>query len=108
MSRPLDLRTGRWHAYVPKLVTILRTGYTREDLRHDLTAGLTVAIVALPLAMALAIASGTGPETGLYTAIVAGFLISLLRGSRVQIGGVPRRRSFRSHSMSSTNLATVG
>jgi SulP family sulfate permease len=74
-------------AYVPMLVTILRGGYTRGDLRHDLIAGLTVAVVALPLAMALAIASGATPEKGLYTAIVAGFLISLLGGSRVQIGG---------------------
>ena len=73
--------------YVPMLVTILSGGYTRGDLRHDLLAGLTVAIVALPLAMALAIASGASPEKGLYTAIVAGFLISLLGGSRVQIGG---------------------
>lgn len=80
-------RSIAWHAYVPKLFTVLRLGYTRDDLRRDLVAGLTVAIVALPLAMALAIASGTTPEKGLYTAIVAGFLISLLGGSRVQIGG---------------------
>src|SRR4249919_3942103 len=71
----------------PKLLTVLREGYRREDLRHDAAAGMTVAIVALPLAMALAIASGTTPEKGLYTAIVAGFLISALGGSRVQIGG---------------------
>src|SRR5438270_13284079 len=76
-----------WHLYVPKLVTLLRRGYAVDDLRHDVTAGLTVAIVALPLAMALAIASGTTPEKGLHTAIVAGFLISALGGSRVQIGG---------------------
>ncbi len=73
--------------YVPKLVTLLRRGYGFGDFRHDLVAGLTVAIVALPLAMALAIASGASPEKGLYTAIVAGFLISLLGGSRVQVGG---------------------
>jgi SulP family sulfate permease len=73
--------------YVPKLVTILRQGYGPGDLRKDLLAGLTVAIVALPLSMALAIASGAPPATGLHTAIVAGFLISLLGGSRVQIGG---------------------
>lgn len=73
--------------YVPKLVTLLRRGYHFDDFRHDLAAGLTVAVVALPLAMALAIASGTTPEKGLYTAIVAGFLISLLGGSRVQVGG---------------------
>jgi len=76
-----------WHLYVPKLVTVLRQGYGAPDLRHDLVAGLTVAIVALPLAMALAIASGTSPAKGLQTAIVAGFLISALGGSRVQIGG---------------------
>jgi len=87
MSSPIAPRPVTWHAYVPKLVTVLRLGYTTRDLRADLIAGLTVSIVALPLAMALAIASGTTPEKGLYTAIVAGFLISLLGGSRVQIGG---------------------
>ncbi len=76
-----------WHLYVPKLVTILRQGYGPDDLRRDLLAGLTVAIVALPLSMALAIASGASPAVGLHTAIIAGFLISLLGGSRVQIGG---------------------
>jgi SulP family sulfate permease len=75
------------HLFVPKLFTVLRGGYRWDDLRADTIAGLTVAIVALPLAMALAIASGTTPEKGLYTAIVAGFLISALGGSRVQIGG---------------------
>ncbi|GMV30401.1 MAG: sodium-independent anion transporter [Rhodanobacteraceae bacterium] len=73
--------------YEPKLLTVLRGGYRAADLRRDLVAGLTVAIVALPLAMALAVASGTTPEKGLHTAIVAGFLISFLGGSRVQIGG---------------------
>lgn len=76
-----------WHLYVPKLLSVLRRGYGLADFRADLVAGLTVAIVALPLAMALAIASGTTPEKGLHTAIVAGFLISALGGSRVQIGG---------------------
>jgi SulP family sulfate permease len=76
-----------WHLYVPKLFTMLRQGYGLGDLRHDAIAGLTVAIVALPLAMALAIASGTTPDKGLITAVVAGFLISALGGSRVQIGG---------------------
>ena len=71
---------------VPKLVTTLR-GYTREQFTADLTAGVIVGIVALPLSIAFAIASGVGPERGLYTAIVAGFLISALGGSRVQIGG---------------------
>jgi SulP family sulfate permease len=71
---------------VPKLVTTLR-GYTRAQLGADLTAGVIVGIVALPLAIAFAIASGLTPERGLYTAIIAGFLISALGGSRVQIGG---------------------
>jgi len=71
---------------VPKLVTTLR-GYTRAQLGADLTAGVIVGIVALPLAVAFAIASGLTPERGLYTAIIAGFLISALGGSRVQIGG---------------------
>lgn len=73
--------------YTPKLVTILREGYSLKDLRADAIAGLTVAIVALPLSMAIAVASGVGPERGLYTAIIGGFLISLLGGSRFQIGG---------------------
>ena len=80
-------RTPLWRLYVPKLVTILHHGYGPHDLRGDLIAGLTVAIVALPLSMALAIASGASPAVGLHTAIVAGFLTSLLGGSRVQIGG---------------------
>ena len=73
--------------FTPKLVTALREGYGPARLRADLVAGLTVAIVALPLAMALGIASGASPREGLVTAIVAGFLISALGGSRVQIGG---------------------
>jgi SulP family sulfate permease len=71
----------------PKLLTVLREGYGAALLRRDALAGLTVAVVALPLAMALAIASGVAPAVGLWTAIVAGFLISALGGSRVQIGG---------------------
>jgi len=74
-------------AFTPKLISALREGYTRSSLRADLIAGLTVAIVALPLAMALGIASGASPREGLITAVVAGFLISALGGSRVQIGG---------------------
>jgi SulP family sulfate permease len=73
--------------FLPKLVTTLRQGYGGAALRADLVAGLTVAIVALPLAMALAIASGATPDKGLLTVVVAGFLISALGGSRVQIGG---------------------
>jgi SulP family sulfate permease len=72
---------------MPKLITCFREGYSLAALRNDAVAGLTVAIVALPLAMALAIASGTTPDKGLVTAVVAGFLISALGGSRVQIGG---------------------
>jgi len=73
-------------AYIPKLVTTLH-GYTRENLVRDLIAGVIVGIVALPLSIAFAIASGVTPDRGLYTAIVAGFVISALGGSRVQIGG---------------------
>jgi len=71
---------------VPKLVTTLK-GYTRAQFTADLLAGIIVGVVALPLAIAFGIASGVPPERGLYTAIVAGFLISALGGSRVQIGG---------------------
>ena len=74
-------------AFTPKLVTTLREGITLARLKDDALAGLTVAIVALPLAMALGITSGASPDKGLVTAIVAGFLISALGGSRVQIGG---------------------
>lgn len=73
--------------FVPKLITALQEGYGLASLRKDALSGLTVAIVALPLAMAIAIASGTTPDKGLFTAIVAGFLISALGGSRHQIGG---------------------
>jgi SulP family sulfate permease len=77
----------RGDAFTPKLVTALREGYRRADLRADAVAGLTVAIVALPLAMALGIASGASPREGLVTAIIAGLIISALGGSRAQIGG---------------------
>ena len=73
--------------FTPKLISRLAEGYRLDDLRADALAGLTVAIVALPLSMAIAIASGVGPERGLYTAIIGGFLVSLLGGSRYQIGG---------------------
>jgi sulfate permease, SulP family len=73
--------------FEPKLVTCLREGISGDQLRRDLLAGLVVGIVALPLALAFAIASGVPPERGLYTAIIAGFVIALLSGSRVQIGG---------------------
>ena len=87
MASPGFDRRQYLRMFEPKLLTVLREGYRLQDLRADALAGLTVAIVALPLAMALAIASGTTPEKGLYTAIVAGFLISAFGGSRVQIGG---------------------
>ena len=73
--------------FTPKLVTVLREGYGGKEFRADALAGLTVAIVALPLSMAIAIASGLSPDRGLYTAIVGGFLVSALGGSRFQIGG---------------------
>src|SRR6185436_10336408 len=75
------LRPGR------VLRDILRSGYSRRDLRADLMAGAIVGIVALPLSMALAIASGVPPQHGLYTAIVAGAVAALLGGSRVQVTG---------------------
>lgn len=71
---------------VPKLFTTLRS-YNREQFTSDLSAGIIVGVVALPLAIAFAIASGVTPDRGLWTAIVAGFIISALGGSRVQIGG---------------------
>ncbi len=70
----------------PKILTTLAT-YDRAQFTGDLVAGMTVAMVALPLSLAIAIASGAGPEKGIVTAIVAGLLISLFGGSRVQIGG---------------------
>src|SRR6266480_4118714 len=72
--------------FQPKFLTTLKD-YSRERFFSDVIAGLIVGIVALPLAIAFAIASGVAPEKGLVTAIVAGFIISALGGSRVQIGG---------------------
>src|ERR1700761_8885802 len=72
--------------WLPESVRCLRH-YSRRDFSADLLAGLTVGLVALPLAMAFGIASGVAPQAGLYTAIVAGGLISALGGSRMQIGG---------------------
>jgi SulP family sulfate permease len=74
-------------AFTPKTITVWREGQLKTLWRQDALAGLTVAIVALPLAMALGIASGATPYQGLITAVIGGFLISLLGGSRVQIGG---------------------
>ncbi len=78
---------SHYQDYVPKSITCLREGYSKQFFFNDLIAGVTVGIISLPLAMAFAIASGLPPERGLFTAVVAGFLISLLGGSRVQIGG---------------------
>lgn len=86
-TRPTGDTPSFAELYTPKLVTVLREGYALPQLRSDAIAGLTVAIVALPLSMAIAIASGATPAQGLYTAIVGGFLVSLLGGSRFQIGG---------------------
>ena len=93
----MDIAPDPVSHYTPKLLVCLREGYSRKDFLHDLLAGITVGIIALPLAMAFGIASipehvaaaaGVSPPAmGLYTAVVAGFLISALGGSRVQIGG---------------------
>ena len=72
--------------FTPMLFTCLK-GYTRQQLVKDIISGIIVAIIALPLSIALALASGVGPEQGIYTAIVAGFLISFFGGSTVQIAG---------------------
>src|SRR5215207_5260664 len=72
--------------FKPKLFDIL-PNYTKEQFAKDVMAGIIVGIVALPLSIAFAIASGVSPEKGLFTAVIAGFIISALGGSRVQIGG---------------------
>ena len=76
---------------VPMSIVCFREGYKKQYLYHDLFAGITVGLISLPLVMAFAIGAGATPESGLYTAIVAGFLISLLGGSRVRSEG-PRGR----------------
>jgi sulfate permease, SulP family len=75
------------HLYKPKLLTVLGEGYGAGSLQKDALAGLTVAVVALPLSMAIAVASGVSPDRGVYTAVIGGFLVSALGGSRFQIGG---------------------
>ncbi len=80
------IKLAPFSSWLPKSVESL-SNYSARDFTADLTAGLTVGLVALPLAMAFGIASGVTPEAGIYTAIIAGFLISLLGGSRTQIGG---------------------
>ncbi|MBV8798350.1 MAG: SulP family inorganic anion transporter, partial [Alphaproteobacteria bacterium] len=79
--------TATAHLYRPKLLTTIQEGYSTQHFRKDVLAALTVAIVALPLSMAIAVASGVGPERGLYAAIIGGFFVSALGGSRFQIGG---------------------
>src|ERR1700709_1577435 len=99
--------------FTPKLITVLREGYDLADLRADVLAGLTVAIVALPLSIAIAIASGTSPDRGLITAVVGGFLVSALGGSRFQIGGpagafiVLVAATIQLHGMNGLILATM-
>ncbi len=99
--------------FTPKLVTVFREGYRFAHLRADLVAGLTVAIVALPLSMAIAIASGASPAQGLYTAVVGGFVISAMGGSRFQIGGpagafiVLVSSAVHTHGMDGVLLATI-
>ncbi|MEQ8395359.1 SulP family inorganic anion transporter [Thalassobaculum sp.] len=99
--------------FTPKLVTVLREGYGVSQFRSDLAAGLTVAIVALPLSMAIAIASGASPAQGLYAAIIGGFLVSALGGSRFQIGGpagafiVLVAATVQLHGMDGLILATI-
>lgn len=80
------MNTGSFKQWLPKSIESLK-GYKRSDFVADLTSGITVGVVALPLAMAFGIASGVTPQAGIYTAIIAGFLISALGGSRTQIGG---------------------
>lgn len=77
----------KFQDYIPKFFLCLKEGYTKQLFFSDLFAGMSVGVIALPLALAFAIGSGVAPECGLFTAIVAGFLISFLGGSRVQIGG---------------------
>src|ERR1051326_2048067 len=73
-------------SFRPKLADVLKS-YTRQDLAADVVAGIRVGVAALPLAMAFAIASGVKPEAGIFTAVIAGFIISALGGTRVSIGG---------------------
>lgn len=99
--------------FTPKLVTVLREGYTLANFRADFMAGLTVAIVALPLSMAIAIGSHATPAQGLYTSIVGGFVVSALGGSRFQMGGpagafiVLVAATVQQHGMDGLILATI-
>ncbi len=80
------MSTSKYHEFIPKSIQYLKD-YSFTTFQKDLLAGLTVGVIALPLAMAFAIASGVQPERGLFTAIIAGFIISALGGSRYQVGG---------------------
>jgi SulP family sulfate permease len=99
--------------YTPKLLTVLREGYTLANFRADFMAGLTVAIVALPLSMAIAIGSNATPAQGLYTSIVGAFFVSALGGSRFQMGGpagafiVLVAATVQQHGMDGLILATL-
>jgi SulP family sulfate permease len=112
-TNPEPSRPSFTELFTPKLVTVLREGYGLAHLRADALAGLTVAIVALPLSMAIAIASGASPAQGLYTAIIGGFLVSALGGSRFQIGGpagafiVLVAATVQAHGMDGLFLATM-
>lgn len=86
MGNGVNMEKKKQSIFKPKLITSLK-GYSGAQFGKDLTAGIIVAIIALPLSIALALASGVTPEQGLYTAIIAGFVISMLGGSRVQIAG---------------------
>lgn len=86
VTRPPVRSRLPWTAWKPALLEVL-PGYTRADFGHDLLAGITVGLVALPLAMAFGIASGVTPQAGLYTAIIGGFVVALLGGSRIQVSG---------------------
>jgi len=112
LSSPLAQPTFA-ELFTPKLVTVFREGYSFANFQADVTAGLTVAIVALPLSMAIAIGSHATPAQGLYTSIVGGFLVSMLSGSRFQIGGpagafiVLVAATVQQHGMDGLILATI-
>ena len=117
MNRQASNNAGRRQRFLelftPKLITILQERYGLSQFRSDALAGLTVAIVALPLSMAIAIASGASPAQGLYTAVIGGFLVSALGGSRFQIGGpagafiVLVATTVQLHGMQGLFLATI-
>jgi SulP family sulfate permease len=97
---------AQFHRFRPRLLEAPR-GYSHRHFMADPGAGLTVGIVALPLALASAIASGVKPEAGIFTAIIAGLLISALGGSQVQIGGPAGRRAPSSSSSTASSSATA-